>query len=234
MKRFVFTAIAPLLLFVTIFTSSCNGGSGPTEQVVSCLGNIGIKVVTSMISDDVPLTIASLLTVVPDCINAGISVFGPAPSSNPSSTQVDIAQSTTDSSSTGSVNSNTWSNCSYYPQTLVFNFSVPFEMVVGQQDAQDSFNSSPTGNSDNELVAQQVFERFGSLISSTTTNGPSQSIEWTVPAQTQVTLTLPIQIFYKEGEGQVTHTDGSTTDVSWFFIDGYQQTGQITANSSGC
>lgn len=232
MKRFAFTISIPLLLFVTIFTSSCN--SSATPQVITCLGDIGIKVVTSVVSDDAPLTIASLLTVVPECFNAGVAAFAAAPNSNPSSPEVDIAQSTTDNSSTGSVNSNTWSNCTDYPQTLVFNFSVPFEMVVGQQGSQDSFNSEPNGTTDNELVAHQVFEQFGSLISSTTTNGPSQSIAWPVAAQTQITLTLPIQLFYKEGEAQVTHTDGSTNVVPWFFPEGYQQAGQVTATTSGC
>lgn len=234
MKRLAFTIIVPLLLFVTIFTSSCNDGQSVTTQVTTCLSDIGIKVVASVASDDAPLTIASLLTVVPDCITAAIAAFGPAPSSNPSSPLVAIAPTTTDGSSTSSVNSNTWSNCTDYPQTLEFNFSVPFEMVVGQQGSQDSFNSSPNGTSDNELVAHQVFEQFGSLISSTTTSGPSQSIEWPVAAHTQITLTLPIQLSYKEGAAQITHTDGSTTNVSWFFIDGYQQAGQITATGSSC
>ncbi len=234
MKQFAFTLLAPLLLFVLVFASSCDYNSGATSQVVTCFGDIGVKIAVSVASDDAPLTVASLLTVVPECIDAAIAAFSPASNSNPSSPQVTINTSPNDGASTGSVNSNTWSNCSDYTQTLTFNFTVPFEMVIGPQDSQSSFQSSPGGSSDNELIAQQLFQQYGSFISSVTTNGPSQSVTLDVPAQTQVTLTLPIQLSYKEGEAQVLHSDGSTTTVPWLFTDGYQQNGQITYTSSSC
>lgn len=234
MKRFAFAILAPSLLFVVVFMSSCDYNPGATGQVVTCFGDIGLKVAVSVASDDAPLTIASLLSVVPECINAAIAAFSPPSNSNPSSPEVTINTSPTDGSSAGSVKSNTWSNCTDYAQTLTFNFTVPFAMVVGPQDSQESFTAVPGGTSDDELIAQQLFQQYGSYISSFTTNGPSQSIVLTVPAQTQVSLTLPIQLSYKEGEAQVLHTDGSPTTVPWLFTDGYQQNGQITYSSSSC
>ena len=230
MKRFILATIVPLLLFVVIFNSSC----APSSSVVSCLGDIGVKVVASIITDDAPLTVVSLLSVVPECVNAAIDVFASAPSSNPSSPEAAIAESPIDGVSAGSVNSNTWPNCGNYPQSVEFSFSVPFQMVVGPEGSQDTFDKSPNGSSDNELVAQQLFQQYGGLITSKTTKGASQSLPQLVPAHTQVTLTLPIQLSYKEGDARVIHTDGSTTTLPWLFTDGYHQAGPITFTYMNC
>lgn len=166
--------------------------------------------------------------------NAAIALFSAPSNPTPSSPEVDINPSPNDGTSKGSVNSNTWSNCTDYPQTVRFDFTVPFKMIVGASPNQSDFTSSPNGSSDNELIAQQVFQQDGSYIASITTSGPSQSELLTVPAQTKVILTLPIQISYKEGEARVVHTDGSTVSLPWLFTDGYQQTGQITEATSSC
>jgi len=115
-----------------------------------------------------------------------------------------------------------------------FDFSVPFGMIVGASPNQSDFTASPNGSSDNELIAQQIYQQDGNDIASITTSGPSQSELLTVPAQTKVTLTLPIQISYKEGEARVVHTDGSRVSLPWLFTDGYQQAGQITEATSSC
>lgn len=233
MKRFVTAPVVALLLIVLLFTSGCTSGP-PPSSVITCFGDIGIKVVTSIVSEDAPLTGIALLSVVPECINAAIAVFSAPANATPSSPEVDIKQSPNDGTSSGSVNSNTWSNCTDYAQTLRFDFSVPFKMIVGQSPNQSEFNSSPGGTSDNELVARQVFQQYGSYIASVTTSGPSQSELLTVPAQTKVTLTLPITLHYREGEARVVHTDGSTVSLPWLFTNGYEQAGRITGTTSSC
>jgi len=248
MKRPTYAIIVMLLLFVMFFTSSCNfpwdqsnptppsGGSSTTQQVFTCLGDILVKVLASVASDDAPLTIASFLSVAPECISAAVAAFSAPPNTNPSSPVVTINTAPLDGSSSGSVNSNPWRNCTDYKETLTFNFSVPFAVIVGPQNSQESFSSSPGGNSDDDLVAQQLFQQYGDHISSITNGSgtPSQSLEVTVFAHSQITLTLPILQSYKEGEAQIVHTDGSITEIPWLFTDGYQQNGQITYSVSGC
>jgi hypothetical protein len=158
------------------------------------MGDIGVKVLASAISEDQPLTFASLLTVVPECINAAVAEFSSPSNTTPSSPEVDVNQSQNDGYSTGSVNSNMWSNCTDSYHTLQFNFSVPFEMFVGSSSDQSEYDAPPNGSSDNDLIAQQVFQQYGSFIQGITTSGPSQSILLDVPPQTQVILTLPIQL----------------------------------------
>src|SRR5712691_5214611 len=234
MKGFVSASSVSLLLIVVLFTTSCNTSSTVTNQVITCFGDIGVKVIASASSGDEPLAFSSLLTVVPECINAAIAAFAPVSNSAPSSPQIDIHESSTDGSSTGAVYSNTWSNCTDNYQTLQFNFSVPFEMIVGPQSNQGTFDSSPSGSSDNELIAHQLFEQYGNYIRSITTSGPSQSVLLNVPPQTKITLSLPIQLSYKEGEARIVHTDGSTISLPWLFTNGYQQAGQITSSTSSC
>lgn len=237
MKRFLFTPAAALLVAVVLFTSSC-GGPNADGQVITCFGDIGVKVVASMISEDAPLTFASLLSVVPECINAAIAEFSSPSNSTPSSPEVDLNQSPNDTTASGSVDSNTWSNCTDYTRTLQFDFTVPFDMFVGGGDGstQSVYSSSPSGSSDNDLIAQKVFQQYGGFIQSILMpNGePSQSILQDVPPQMKITLTLPIQLSYRSGEARVVHTDGSTIELPWLFTDGYQQNGQISVNESSC
>lgn len=234
MKRFTSIFFVSLLLSVVIFTSSCNSSPSTVQSVVTCFGDIGVKVIASVMSDTEPLEVADLLTVAPGCINAAIAAFSSPSNPTPSTPVVDINTSSTDGTATGTVLSNEWSNCTYYPQNLVFNFIVPFEMFVGASPDQGEFNASPGGTTDNELIAQQVFQQNGSYIASITSPGPSQSIVLTVPAETQVRLHLPIQLSYREGEARVIHTDGSTTSQPWLFTNGYQQADRITADASSC
>lgn len=241
MKRFAFAPLSTLLLVIMIVTSSCQPAppsppsiSTATSSMVTCFGDIGVKVIASIATEDAPLTVVSLLSVVPECLNMAVTLFSAPSNPTPSSPEVDINQSQDDGTSTGSVNSNTWSNCTDSPQTVRFDFSVPFEVIVGASPHQSDFNSAPNGSSDNELAAQQIFQQDGSYIASVTTSGPSQSALYTIPPQTKMTLTLPIQIFYKEGEARIVHTDGSIVGLPWLFTDTYKQTGQITETTSGC
>lgn len=234
MKRFLSMSFVPLLLSIVIFTTSCDSSTSTVQSVVTCFGSIGVTVVTSVISDTEPLGVADLLTLAPACINAAIAVFSSPSNSNPSTPVVDINTSSTDGTSTGTVQSNEWSNCTYYYHDLTFNFRVPFKMFVGQSPDQEEFNASPGGTSDKELIAQQVFQQDGSYIDSVTSSGPSQSIVVTVPPETRVRLNLPIQLSYREGEARVVHADGSRSSLPWLFTDGYQQAGEITEETSSC
>lgn len=231
MRKFLSTFVSVFLLGTFIFTSACNNNA--TSQVVTCLGDIGVKVVASVATDDAPLTFVNLLTVVPECINAAVASFS-SNNTQPSSPQIEVHEASQDRLSTGTVDSNTWGNCTPYIQTLRFDFSVYFQLAVGGASNRESFSQSPTGSSTGEMIARQLFENYGDRISSITTNGPSQSVMLEVPANTQVVLHLPILLDYREGEARVTQTDGSTVSLPWFFTDGYQQNGQITWNTSSC
>ena len=108
-------------------------------------------------------------------------------------------------------------------------------MVIGQSPYQGEFNVVPnSASTDNELIAQQVFQQNRSYINSITTSGPSQSIRVRVPPHSQVSLNLPIQLSYREGEARVVHTDGSITSQPWLFTDSYEQAGKITEDIASC
>jgi hypothetical protein len=236
MKRFLFAPFVLFLLSVIILTSSCSSSdTNKVQSVISCFGNVAVRVIVGVLSDSEPITWTSLITVIPDCINTGIAMFASPPDSNPSSPEVSIYTSSTSSFSQGSVHSNTISNCTPLPQTATFDFSVPFAMVIGKSPDQSVFGaSSPSGSSDHQLIAQQLFQQYGSYIASLLSPGPSQTEVFTIPPETQVSLQLPIQISYEEGEARVVHTDGSTIALPWLFTNGYQQIGPITPTPSAC
>lgn len=243
MKRFMTVPVVALLLGVMVLSAGCGsspdqgggggGGSNTGSDIANCLGAIALQVAATLV-DGEELTFGKLISSAGVCIDAAIALFSPPSNPTPSSPEVDINASSSDGSFTSSVQSNTLGNCSDSTETLQFNFYVPFEMVVGPQGNQTDFNASPSGSDDNSLVAQQVFSQFNSEINSTTTNGPSQSEVYNIGPHTQVTFTLPIQVYYQSGEARIVHTDGSTVSLPWYFIDGYQQTGPITYTTSSC
>lgn len=235
MRRLWFTTFVSFLLSVILFTSGCSSSdTNKVQSVISCFGDVAVKVVVGVMSDTEPVTWTSLLTVIPGCINSAITIFS-SPSSNPSSPEVSIHTASSHGFSQGSVYSNAISNCTVFYRTVTFNFVVPFEMVVGQSPDQSVFGASPpSGSSDHELVAQQLFQQYGDYINSILSPGPSQSVMLTIPPETQVRLRLPVQVSYKEGEAQVVHTDGSTVALPWLFTDGYQQVAPITSSSTAC
>ncbi|HJT58914.1 MAG TPA: hypothetical protein VJ761_20565 [Ktedonobacteraceae bacterium] len=250
MKRFtIISALVLLLSAMVLCADSCHsdnnpggntggstgsGGSGTGSDIANCLGSIALQVVATL-ADQEELTFGKLISSAGVCIDAAIAFFSSPSNPTPSSPEVDINASSSDGSFTSSVQSNTLGNCSDSTETLQFNFYVPFEMVVGPQgSSQADFTASPNGTDDNSLVAQQVFSQFNSEINSTTTNGPSQSEVYNIGPHTQVTFTLPIQVYYQSGEARIVHTDGSTVSLPWYFIDGYQQTGPITYTTTSC
>jgi hypothetical protein len=245
MKRFVTAPVLALLLGAMLLTTSCdssndhgnngpnNNGSGLTNQVYTCLGNIALQVVATL-ADAEEFTFGKLISSASVCVDAAVAIFGAPSNSTPSSPEIDINSSSSQGAFSGSVQSTTVGNCTDYRKTLQFNFSVPFEMIVGPPGSQEAFNAPPGGSTDNELVAQQLFQQYGSHIASKTTSGPSQSEVYDIGPHTQVTFTLPIEQFYQSGEARVVRTDGSTVRQPWFFTDGYQQAGPITYTALSC
>jgi hypothetical protein len=236
MKRFTLTIASSLLLCVLLFTG-CNfnvSNPGVQNQFIACFGNIGVRVVLSAVTDDAPLTAASLLTVAPECIAAVVSAFTTPSNPTLSTPEVDIHKSPTDGVSTGSVRSNTWSNCTILPQKLQFNFYVPFEMFVGGGNDLEVFTSPPDGSSANELIAQQLFRQYGDVIARAINSERNESVILYMLPWTQITLTLPIRVSYARGEARVIDTSGDTTSLPWLFTDGYQENGDITISRSKC
>jgi hypothetical protein len=210
-----------------------NNGPGLSTQVYTCLGNIALQVVATLANAE-ELTFGKLISSASVCVDAAIAIFSAPSNSTPSSPEIDINSSSSQGTFSGSVQSTTVGNCTDYRKTLQFNFSVPFEMVVGPPGSQEAFNASPGGSTDNKLVAQQVFQQYGSHIANKTTSGPSQSEVNDIGPHTQVTFTLPIEQFYQSGEARVVRTDDSTVILPWFFTDGYQQAGPITYTTLSC
>jgi len=101
-------------------------------------------------------------------------------------------------------------------------------MYVGDTSNQSKYSSSPTGSSDNDLVAQQLFQMYGKDISKSTS---PLTIKQEVPPNTQMQLQVPIQLSYKNGAAQVVY-NGNTTQLPWFFTDGYTQAGAATFTGS--
>jgi hypothetical protein len=237
MKRFVTAPALAILIGAMLLTTSCDSGNGQkgnlSGQVYSCLGSIALQIAATLV-DGEEFTFGKLLSSASVCIDSAITFFSAPSNPTPSSPQVDINTSPTDSAFSGSVQSSTVGNCTDNTQTLQFNFYVPFAMIVGPQDNQENFTASPSGSSDDELVAQQLFQQYGSFIASTTTSGPSQSENYQIYPHTQVTFTLPINLQYKTGEARIVHTDGSTVSLPWLFTDGYQESGPITYSTSSC
>jgi hypothetical protein len=242
MKRFVTAPALAILIGAMLLTTSCDSGKGPnisgpsgnvTDQVYTCLGSIALQIAATLV-DGEELTFGKLLSSASVCIDAAIAFFNAPSNPTPSSPQVDINTSPTDSAFSGSVQSATVGNCTDNPETLQFNFYVPFAMIVGPRGNQENFNASPSGSTDDELAAQQLFQEYGSYIAGTTTSGPSQSKNYQIRPHTQITFTLPIKQQYKTGEARIVHTDGSIVSLPWLFTDGYQQSGPITFSTSSC
>ncbi len=242
MRRFITLPLVVVLLGAMLLTTACsldgsddNGGGGDNnedQQISSCLGNIVVQIVSALV-DGEALTFGQLVSTGIVCVQAAITYFSAPADAAPSSPQVEIHPSDSDGSVSGSVTSNTVDNCTDYTNSVQFNFSVPFKVVVGPSGGQDSFNQSPDGSTDNALVAQQLFTQYNDF-SSITTSGPSQSVVYDVPPHTQITFTLPIIEYYTYGEARVVHTDGSTVSLPWFFTDQYQQNGDITYQTTSC
>lgn len=237
MKRFFFASFTILLLVVTFFTSGCGNLNAAGGNVISCFSDITLTVdaVVSQEEVDAGQLDFDAISIVPDCIQAAVAVFSSPSNATPSSPEVDINQSANDGTSTASTRSNTWQNCTGSYQTLQFDFSVPFKMFVGGSSDQSEYDTAPIlSSSDNDLIAQQLFQQYGSFIQGITTNGPSQSVVLNVPPETQVVLTLPMRLNYRTGEARVVHTDGSTVELPWLFTDGYQQSGPISYTEANC
>lgn len=233
MRKVARALTALLLVGIALVSSGCNSGPDVQKKVEVCLGNIGLNVGVHMASDEEPLVVKDLLTFGPPCIEAMVEAFGPSTSTSASTPNVAITESSSEGVASGSVRSNTWSNCTPYNYQLRFDFYVPFAMIVGPQDARGTFSSPPSGNLDNDAVARALFDKYGSTIAGSTTSGPSQSVELVVRPYTQIVLTLPITQHYRYGAARLSH-NGTTTYLPWFFTNGFEQTGRITYSAQSC
>jgi hypothetical protein len=101
-------------------------------------------------------------------------------------------------------------------------------MYVGSPPNQNKYSLVPTGSSNNDLVAQTLFQQYQTDILKNTT---SLTIVQNVPPKTQMQLHLPIQISSKDGAAQVVN-NGDTVVLPWIFTDGYQQAGSATFTMS--
>ena len=231
MKRYVIIPVLVLLMGPMIFSAGCSWP--PSQQTVECLGNIALNVAATL-ADGEEFAFGKLLSSASVCIDAIYSAFNSPSNSSSSSPEVDINAASQDSSFNSSVQSTPWGNCTDSTQQVQFNFYVPFAVIAGPQDNQQSFNASPTlAITGDALVAQKLFEQYSSQIASTTTNGPSQSNVYDIGPHTQVTFTLPVTVYYTYGDARLVN-NGNTTIMPWFITDGYQQNGNITYTTSSC
>lgn len=212
-------------------TRASNYDPGTNTKVFTCLGNVALQVVATLL-DGEAFTFGKLASSASTCVDAAAAVFNNI-SSPASSPQIDINVSPYKGVFNGVVQFNPVSNCTDYPRALQFNFGVPFGMLVGPPEDQGNFSAPPNGSGDNELVAQQLFGRYSSNISSTTTSSSSVSV-YTVRPHTQVTFILPVSQYYVSGEARVVHTDGSVIVRPWLYTAGYQPTGPLNDVTSFC
>jgi len=235
MKRSLSSLILCPLLVIVLIVSGCDTVQGQdtgqgqdtiTNAAIQCLSAITVEVAAVVVGD--PVGIPDVIGVVTTCVSAAVAAFSAPSNTNPSSPEVTIHPSPTDNVTTLTVNSNLASNCTTHTKSIQFHVSVSFVLYVGDTPNQSKYSSSPTGSSDNDLIAQQIFKQYETDISKSI---PPLTIQQDVPPNTQMQLHVPIQLSYKNGAAQVVN-NGTTTDLPWLFTDGYTQAGAVTFTGS--
>lgn len=220
------------IVFLLLFNTACN--TSQTTSIIACFGSIAIPVVASKVTEE-PVPLLALLPVVPACVDAAIITFASPSNANPSSPIVDINQSPKVIISTASLKPYKLSNCqSGKSQKLQIALSLPALVIVGQSPGQGKYELLPRGTSDNDLIAQQLFKKYSSDISKTVKQGTKPPISLDVPPGEKISLTVSVQVPYKEGEARIIHTDGSIVGLPWLLVDGFPQSGQINSTFSSC
>lgn len=230
MQRFVSVLFTSLLMSMVLVTSSCGEDPG-VVQVANCLGDVALTILATVPEDAEALAIPTLVDIGIVCIDAAASAFSAAATN---STQVDINESSTETVITKTIHSRIWANCTDAPTWRTVRIHAPFRMFVGLANAQRVFKSRPSGNGPDALVAQALFDRY-QLGNPTSQSSVIAETTIDIPAHTQVSLSFPMQIKYKDGDARLTR-NGSSIILPWLFTDGFQSTGNSSINqaSSNC
>jgi hypothetical protein len=176
--KILIVAIIASLIFFLIFTPH----KQEDKDLITCFEDVGTGVIKIIVLEvSAASAAAELMSAVPECTHAAVAKisslanvipFWPA---NTHKVHIDQSQMTQNISSTMT---SIVSNCSDGIQIKPFDFLVPFQVIVGHPSQQASSDAHA-----DELIANQIFQDYGSHIESVTMPEAGSRFHWLKPLE---------------------------------------------------
>lgn len=183
-----------------------------------------------------------------DCFQAIADFVGQLQFSNNQGPEAVVKQHSVDADSTFSYtfNSPTLPNCTSTPVSGTYSYNLPLVLVVGTLDANNQFQNSETyvepipsipastdgsyklfpqkgayfpATTDAQLIAKQLYTDQDFPDNYFNKPGqPSDSFPLTLPANSTVTLHLPLTMYYRAGDGEVIRNGQAGQSMQWAYV----------------